>query len=119
MPKRTRTPQEKKSLSISRDCRNTFGENQKAARKAIPLRKALENRRIRRKDDRTLVRGLGEDDAALDLAESSVRSRVHRIGGWKKAADEALGAVIERSLKARGLRVGRKIRARFEYKNER
>jgi len=118
MPKRTRTPQEKKALSLSRDCRNTFGENQKAARKAIPLRKALENRRIRRKDERVLDRGLREDDAALDLAESSVRTRVNRVGGWQKGADEPLGAVVERSLKARVMRVGRKIRARFDYRSQ-
>ena len=118
MPKRTRTPQEKKALSLAHDCRNTFGNNQKAVRKAIPLRKALENRRIRREDERALVRGLCAGGAALDLAESSVRTRVNRVGGWQKGADEPLGTVIERRLKARAIRVGRKIRARFDYRSE-
>lgn len=35
------TPQEKKSLSYAKDRRNTYGENSKASRKAIPLSKAL------------------------------------------------------------------------------
>jgi hypothetical protein len=40
--KRLRSPQEKKALSYELDRRNAYGQNDKAARKAIPLRKAME-----------------------------------------------------------------------------
>ena len=111
------TPQQKKALSLARDCRNTFGRNQKAARKAIPLRKALESRRVRHKNNQAFAQADQLDEAALDLAESSARHNVHRLGGWKKSADEPLGQIISRSLKARQVRVGIKVRARFAYKN--
>jgi hypothetical protein len=110
-----KTPQEKKGLSLARDRRNTYGNNQKAARKAIPLRKALENRRVRHKDNQAVSQGSNLDEAALELAESSVRHGVHRLGGWKKGPDEPLGSVIERALKSREQRVGRKLLARFDY----
>ena len=117
MPSPPKTPQEKKGLSLARDHRNTYGNNQKAARKAIPLRKAQENRRVRHKDNQAVSQGSNLDEAALDLAESSVRHGVHRLGGWKKGPDEPLGKVVERALETREQRVGRKLRARFDYGN--
>ena len=118
MPKKLPlTPQQKKALSLAHDCRNTYGNNQKAARKAIPLRKALENRKVRHKNNQAISRTDQLNEAALDLVESSVRHDVHRLGGWKKGADEPLGVVVGRSLKAREERVGRKVRARFAYEN--
>lgn len=115
--KRLLTPQEKKALSLARDRRNTYGNSQKAARKAIPLRKALESRKVRHKNNQAISRADRLDEAALDLAESSARNNVHRLGGWKKGADEPLGVVVGRALKAREERVGRKVRARFAYEN--
>jgi hypothetical protein len=112
-----RTPQHKKALSLAHDRRNTYGNNQKAARKAIPLRKALENRKVRHRNNQAISRADHLDEAALDLAESSARHDVHRLGGWKKGADEPLGVVVGRALKARKERVGRKVRARFAYEN--
>ncbi|MBB5714171.1 hypothetical protein [Sphingomonas aerophila] len=109
------TPQQKKALSLARDCRNTYGNNQKAARKAIPLRKALESRKVRHKNNQAISRADRLDEAALDLAESSARHDVHRLGGWKKGADEPLGLIIGRALTAREERVGRKVRSRFAY----
>ena len=118
MPAKTpRTPQEKKALSLAHDRRNTYGNNQKAARKAIPLRKALENRKVRHKNNQAISQAVQLDEVALDLVESSARHDVHRLGGWTKEADESLGVVVERSLKAREERVGRKLRARFSYEN--
>ena len=115
MPKIRKTPQDKKALSLAHDRRNIYGNNQKAARKAIPLRKALENRRVRHKDNQAVSHSSHLDEAALDLAESSARHGVHRLGGWKKGADAPLGLVIETALKAREQRAGRKLRARFAY----
>lgn len=117
MTKPLKTPQEKKALSLANDRRNTYGKNQKAARKAIPLRKALENRRVRHKDNQAVSHSFHLGEAALNLAESSARHGVNRLGGWTKGADEPLGTVIRRTLEAREQRVGRKTRARFDYGN--
>lgn len=107
--KRARTPQEKKSLSLKRDRRNAYGQNDKASRKAIPLRKALEARRVRRKADEPLARAVeGLEPAALDLAESSVRQELHRVGGWTKSPDAPLGEVIARAKVRRVRREGRR-----------
>jgi hypothetical protein len=113
-----RTPQQKKALSLANDRRNTYGNNQKAARKAIPLRKALENRKVRHKGNQAISRAAYLDEAALELAESSARHDVYRLGGWRKGPDEPLGVVLGRALKAREQRVGRKVRARFPYNRD-
>lgn len=112
-----RTPQEKKALSYAKDRRNTFGENDKASRKAIPARKAGENRKVRRKANQALDAVDQVDEVASDLIESSLRHDVNRVGGWRKGRDEPLGVVVERALGAREQRVGRKMRSRFDYSN--
>jgi hypothetical protein len=45
---RKRSPQENKKLSYERDCINQYGENDKAARKAVRRFKAASNRAGRR-----------------------------------------------------------------------
>jgi hypothetical protein len=113
-----KSPSEKKALSLKKDCRNTYGNNQKAARKAIPLRKAKESRRVRHKNNQAISKVEQLDDAALDLVESSARQNVDRRGGWTKGPDTPLGVVIERQARAREHRVGRKLRSRFGYSND-
>jgi hypothetical protein len=113
--KTPKSPQEKKSLSLERDRRNTYGNNQKAARKAIPLRKAWENRRNRHKNNQDVSQIDRLDEVHADLVESSARNDIYRTGGWTKRADTALGEVIARSKSARLAREGRKLRSRFKY----
>ena len=72
---------------------------------------------MRHRNNQAISRADHLDKAALDLAESSARHDVHRLGGWKKVADEPLGVVVGRALKARSRRVGRKVRARFAYED--
>lgn len=113
MPNRNRTPQEKKALSLKKDCRQSyFASGQKGARKAIPLRKRLENRRNRHKNDQAIAIAIDGEELALDLAESSARNDVYRAGGWKKGADRPLGEAIELQQAKREYRVGRKNRVR-------
>src|ERR1700748_553279 len=87
---KVRSPQDKKALSYARDCRNGYGESDKASRKKIPLRKAGESRRDRREIDQALhvLPRLGED--AADLAESNARHDIPRVGGWRKGPDVPL-----------------------------
>ena len=80
---RKRSPQEKKILSYLKDGRNKYGENDKAARKAIPARKAWVNRTYRR----TLRQAVCHGAADIEDNVASVRRK-----GWKKWADEPLAS---------------------------
>ncbi|MGP1352414.1 MAG: hypothetical protein ACTS1Z_03755 [Parasphingopyxis sp.] len=106
--KKLRSPQEKKSLSYKRDRRNNYRANDKASRKAIPARKAIENKKSRRKAGHSLkvVDRLSEDDAAI--AESSLLHDVERVGGWRKCSDEPLRDHILSQERRREMRHNRK-----------
>ena len=99
-----KSPQEKKALSYAKDRRNAYGENDKASRKAIPLRKAGENRQDRRKINQELAALPELDEAAAALIESSARHEINRVGGWKKAADIPLTEFIEKQRRLRSWR---------------
>ncbi len=95
-----KAPQEKKALSYAKDCRNTYGENDKASRKIIPLRKAKVNRGYRRKVTQALHEISKEVDIEkAELAESEARNIKREY--WKKSTDEPLGKVVERKLERR------------------
>jgi len=109
--KAPRSPQEKKALSYERDCRNVYSENDKASRKLIPLRKAQDSRRVRRKVAQDIAAVPRADGAAAELIESDARWDIERLGGWRKGADEPLGKMIARAAQRREHRTGRKARA--------
>ncbi|MDX2209492.1 MAG: hypothetical protein SFV20_03940 [Sphingopyxis sp.] len=113
-----KTPQEKKALSLARDRAGYFFGNNKAARKAVPLRKALEIRRTRHKNNQALSQIDSAEEAIADLNESSARHDVARKGGWKKAPSEPLGVCVVRGLENRAQRKGRKARARMEQSDD-
>ena len=94
--KKRRSPQEKKQLSYRKDRRDTYGENDKAARKSIPLRKKLRNRA-----ERKAGKHLMETDA--EMAQSQLDQKHRRA--WKKTPDEALGKVLVKRLSARDERI--------------
>ena len=105
MPRsKTPTPQQKMALSYAKDRRNVFGENDKASRKAIPARKAGENRKNRRKANQAIGTLQQSDEVARDLIESSLHHDVERVGGWKKSADAPLDEFIELQGKRRSWR---------------
>jgi hypothetical protein len=113
MSRKRRSPEEEKALSYARDCRNAYGENDKASRKLIPLRKAQESRKVRRNVTQELTALPAAGDEAADLIESSARQDVQRVGGWRKARDAPLGELVAGGLRARESRVGRKARSRL------
>ena len=88
-----KTPQEKKRLSLTKDRRNTYGENNKASRKSIPLTKAKSIRAERHAQDHalaTLARTTTEDSlVAAQLAVHSTKPRQ-----WRKSPDEPLKVVL-------------------------
>jgi hypothetical protein len=98
---RRRTPAEKKKLSYARDHRNVYGENDKASRKAIPLRKRLRAKAARKRAKQGFAPGVvpesTEDGDHLDaelLPERDPRA-------WQKQPDAPLGRVVEKKLKRR------------------
>ena len=110
--KKQRSPQEKKALSYAKDRRNAYGENDKASRKLIPLRKEQESRQNRRKLGQELSTLPRQDDDSAALIESSARHDIHRVGGWRKGPDRTLAVAIASGLEARERRNGRKARPR-------
>lgn len=88
-----RTPQEKKQLSYKRDRRNVYGEAPHAARKNVPLRKALRNRANRHVANQALAyQGPIPDEERADELESLMHHRAPRH--WEKHPDAPLGEVI-------------------------
>ncbi|MCR6658047.1 MAG: hypothetical protein NVV72_01415 [Asticcacaulis sp.] len=110
-----KTPQEKKRLSLLKDRRNNYGENDKASRKWIPLRKAMENRDDRRKVGQALgqVQNLNEED--VDVLESTIRQDINRIANaWTKSPDIPLGEHIANQQEA----IGNRGKAARRFKQE-
>lgn len=89
-PHTRKSPQSKKAESYAKDRRNAYGENSKASRKAIPRRKAIENRNDRRAIHQTLPKLSSAEDEKAALIESSVRPDMNRVGGWRKQPDKTL-----------------------------
>ncbi len=90
---RKKTPQEKKSLSYAKDCRNIYGENDKTSRIAIRKNKTFPNRAFRKHINDTLQSAIGAVD--LEKAESvDVEIKEIKRRKWKKVADAPLGQII-------------------------
>jgi hypothetical protein len=95
-----RTPQEKKRLSYERDRRNCYGEAPHAARKSIPLRKALRNRANRHSQNQQLsYHGPAPDENLADELESRIHHRMPKE--WEKHRDAQLGEVVAEKLRNR------------------
>ena len=113
MIKRLKSPQEKKALSYAKDCRNTYGENDKSSRKNVALRKANINCAYRSKINAVLKVA----DGKVDLAETeSIEHKVKIVkkDKWKKSPDMPLREFVERQLEKRINRVGSGKTARQE-----
>ncbi len=94
------TPQEKKRLSYERDRRNSYGENSKSSRKAIPLRKAKTKRAIRKRATQIVAQAARTDDLLADNApENCVRSIQPKH--WRKDPDAPLKEHVAIRLKRR------------------
>ena len=88
--KEPKTPQAKKRLSLLKDCRNTYGENDKSSRTSIRWRKSWVNRTYRRDVKQSL--GAGEDEGDVD----ALVDRVNQLdrSQWKKCPDMPLGKIL-------------------------
>ena len=87
-PKRLRTPQEKKALSLDHDCRNVVAESQWGARDAIAKRKQWVNQSYRKAVRQMLSALSGAAPAETEADESTVAAKQrHR---WRKFPDVPL-----------------------------
>lgn len=97
-----RTPQEKKSLSLTKDRRNVYGEAPHAARKNVPLRKKLRNRANRHNQESKLPSEPAPfDPDAADEIESSMHDTAPQH--WDKYPDAPLGDVIAKKQSRRAM----------------
>jgi hypothetical protein len=97
-----KTPQEKKRLSLKKDRRNVYGENDKSSRKNIPLSKALSHRKVRRKMTEELQQTLSMDETKAEvliseLSQPSVEKAAKNT--WRKWPDKPLGELLSRKTK--------------------
>jgi hypothetical protein len=116
------TPQEKKRLSYERDRRNCYGESPHAARKSIPLRKALRNRANRHYQNQPLkqLAGHAPDTESCDSAESQVYHRAPN--DWRKHPDAPLGEIVAGKVERREMmriQGGRRALIMIRYPSER
>ena len=93
---KTKSPQEKKMLSLELDRRNIYGENAKSSRKNIPKSKQLSHQSERRAGNTPLlaIKGVVDEDQAL---KAELESRDRLIGkkrvAFVKRPDRPLGEV--------------------------
>ena len=99
-----KSPQDKKTLSLSRDRRNTYGENPAASRQGIRRGKQRSHMGERRAVNQILGH-LRESAAEDDATEADVQAKTSIVKSKRKAfrklPDSPLGAVIERKLAQR------------------
>lgn len=106
-----KSPQEKKRLSLKKDRRSGYGENDKASRRIIPLKKRTVNRQNRKRAS-DIVSGMAnlDDENLLEVQEGNLEKVKGKT--WRKNPDVSLADTIKHSQKWRILREGRKIKSR-------
>ena len=82
---RKKSPQEKKIQSYSKDRRNTYQQNMKAARIAIPRRKRQNNRKLRKRANQLLQPGSFDLESSEDKTKSV--ARLLNLSRWRKCPD--------------------------------
>lgn len=95
----SKSPQEKKALSLARDRRNMYGESPHASRKNIKRGKQNQHQEERRTANQALAlinTGSSEEQMVAHEVAAETRARLHRLDGFKKEADRPLGDFIGR-----------------------
>ena len=90
-------PQAKKQLSLKKDRRNIYGENDKASRKNIPLHKQNNHQEERRAVNDIVSHiklNLTEDDINYIEAKVIEKTIDKKRKGFKKIPDKPLGEIL-------------------------
>lgn len=104
-----KTPQEKKTLSYAKDCRNVYGENDKTSRVSIRRNKTFPTRAFRKNINDILQSAVGAVD--LEKAEVlDVNIRAINRRKWKKSADMPLGKIVKEELETGERPIRRKLK---------
>jgi hypothetical protein len=92
-----KSPQEKKEASLLNDCRNVYGENDKASRKRVPVGKQQGQQHLRRNVKEALNHispQLSEDEIVAVEANALAREIKGNRERFKKKADAPLVGVL-------------------------
>lgn len=94
---KVKNPQEKKRLSLSKDRRNCYGENDKSSRKNIKRNKILEKKGIRAERRRLgmLSGNISEDEIISTESEVLSGEKYKKVSGFKKCPDQPLSEHIK------------------------
>jgi predicted neutral ceramidase superfamily lipid hydrolase len=90
-------PQEKKAVSLERDCRNAYGENDKSSRKNIPRSKQRSHQAERLAANQPLrkISGEADEDVAVKAEiESRTGTIEKRRNGFRKKPDAPLKEML-------------------------
>ena len=110
MNRKQLTPQEKKLLSYTKDCRNMVAESRSRSRFAIAKRRAMSHQSFRLVQKQTIKRLIIEVEPEFEMLEN--KERASRIKSWRKLSDKPLGnfvAVLLRQRKKYGINSNLKI----------
>jgi len=94
-----KSPQETKRLSLERDRRNVYGENDKSSRKNIPKRKRLGQKSTRKAANTPLqaIKGEIAEEEAISLElKSRTKLAEQSRKAFVKRPDLPLGTVLKR-----------------------
>lgn len=94
----SKSPQEKKTLSLAKDRRNMYGESPHSSRKNIKRGKQNQHQEERRTANQALAvisADSSEEQMVAHEVVAETRARLQRLGGFKKVADRPLGDFIE------------------------
>ena len=108
---KVKTPQEKKTLSYTKDRRNSYGESDKGSRKSIRKNKRNNARSERSREQRltTLPTEVSSEDELTEIENKVIdETKSKHLGGFKKYPDAMLQDHIEGQKIKRGIRYGRK-----------
>lgn len=94
---KVKNPQEKKRLSLSKDRRNCYGENDKCSRKNIRRNKVLDKKGIRseRRKLSVLSGHISEDEILCTKSEVLSGEKYKKVRGFKKYPDQPLSEHIQ------------------------
>lgn len=104
---KTKSPQDKKALSLERDRRNTYGENAKSSRKNIPKSKQDGHQAERRAANVPLNKVIGtvSEDEAIQAELLSRESQIaKRRVSFAKSPDSPLGKMLKKKATRRAIR---------------
>jgi hypothetical protein len=101
LAKKSKSPPEKKRLSLAKDRRNSYGENDKSSRKNISLSKALSHRAVRRKSASLEQAWEGLTEAEAEARELTLVTPRLQKGKFRKSPDIPLAQHVASALTQR------------------